>query len=571
VSNQKCKFGVNCNGHPGKKPQNVCHFTHPPLQRFNSSRFNSSQLNCKFGVECKGHPDKNPKRVCNFTHPPLPATYLQSTIARNQRIIMNDINSVMASSNDEILKKCLDIGNSEELQFSVFATSIKLFTTIDQINDVLIKLPIPSHVKKTQKNDFTPYNIAAFKKQCDNDVFDAIINVIHEKGYSIVDKNDRGESALDSVFENKKLSEEECNFRYMVIANIHDCQVINLIHRVFNGVISNTKDWGNYTDYMRHALCINHKLVIKTIAEKLIKRTIPANCSEQDKNASILCDFIIQCFSGADSCFKDMITTDKTLKLFFELNNKQIPTANELLHSLINKAKKIALNSTSEYETFEQECFGFLIGAFAGSNVIVDVYEQFVVDCLGPTDEFINIESEIRAKMAIRAVIHANIKTLKITNAFKTLPYINGHITTKVNLLFNNQTKLQSASHAKNRSITRPLTNSINVDKITFFNGLTAKNADDVIEDSIEKLSIALDQYKNQRVVIIKQLISCLIENGNNYIINIMKNIVTMMQTHIKSNEIKQHTAYFENTFIPDIQDDAPYAPKVWGKILECL
>ena len=575
VSIQKCKFGANCNNHPGKNSQNVCKFSHPPLQHNTFQKSNNS-FKCKFGADCNGHPDRNPKKVCNFTHPPIQSNNTKSTNYVNQRFITNNLKSVMSLNNDMILEKCLELGKSEEAQFAVFATAIKLFTTIDQIKDILMNLPVPAHVKKTNKNDYTPYNIAAFKKDCSNEVFESIINIIHQKGYSIVDKNDQGESALEAIFENTNLSIEECNFRYMTIANIHDCQIINLIHRVFNGVLSNTKDWRIYIDYMRHALCINHELVIKIIAEKLIKRTIPANCSEQDKNASILTDFIIQCFSGANSCFKNMDTSDKTLKLFFELNNKQIPGSNELLHSLIIKAKEYALNSESEYETFEQECFGFLIGAFAGSNIIVDVYEQFVIDCLKPSEEFMNISSEIRAKMAIRAVVHANIKTQIITDAFQTLSYINGHITTKINLLFNIQPKInntvKSSSFATNSKVII-LAKTDDIDKIKFFNGLTVKNADDIIEDSIEKLSIVLDKYKQQkqREAVIKQLISCLIENGNNYIINIMKNIISMLHTHIKSTEIKQHTAYFENTFIPDICDDAPYAPKVWNKILECL
>lgn len=531
----------------------------------NASNANNKPRNCKNGADCYGHPERNPAKVCSFVHPPL-----NQRTAHVQHDFKNKLNYASNKGNQVLLSKCIELGDGDEdKQMQVFVSVIKLITRVDQVSDVLEVLPIPSHIKKSKRKGYTPYNILAFKRECSHEVFTAITNVVHSKGYSIIEKNDAGETALSAVFENKALSKEDMLFRYMTIAQISDFQIINTVHKIFNGVIGNQKNWGNNIDYIRHALCINYELVLELIAEKLIKRTVPADCIEKDKNAPVIAEFIVKCFSGSESSFKNTMTTDNTLKLFFELNEKKVPSGNELLQMLVIRAKKIALESETEYKLLEYECFGFVIGILSSYGPVLGMYERFAIDCLTPTAEYSSIPIETRVKMVIRAVAHANVKMQKIVNALLALPKINGHLTVKINMLiYGKQNKLPVEISQKNAN--QVATQNQEINKMKFFVNLKNGTIEEIVNENVSKLEYAYDLCNGNgngdatKDEIIRKFLECLLENANKNIVDKFSIVNDVIAQHIGKNDIQKHFAYFENDFIPDIMDDAPYAQKVW-------
>lgn len=574
----KCKFGVDCKNHPERNTDRKCEFAHPPLPRVTqpfqvspsskSSTWSQSAQQCKYGVNCKNHPERNNATICRFSHPPLS----EDVHNKNQKVVMAKIGAVFKDKHsEEIVTECLKIGNSEDQQMVVFITLIKLITTLEQVRDILAKLPTPSHVKKTQKAGYTPYNILAFKRVCDHQVFSAIANLIHERGFSVAEKNDEGESALDAVLANTSITEEERNFRYMVIANVHDSQIKKLLNKVFTGIIadSDNKEYMNYVDYVRHALCINSKLALDIIAKFIITRSIPADCNEKDKNASDFIDFISLCFTGAVFSFK-RVSSSKTFNLFFKLNTNKVPTENQLFTQLIESGKEYALTSTHEYKDIELEAFGFLIGIIASKNILTDTYKQLVLDFLKPEATFSNIEPKIRAKMAIRAVVHGDIKTSEITTAFREFPEVDGKISTSIKLLLGEIRPNRKIAITQTKPVSELKEYIIKIEDIRFFKGLNSKNVDVVITTTIKDLDTTLIQHSTQRSEVVKQLISCLLENSNTCVVERVANIMSLIKAYVSFEEIKLQSVYFEE-LLADISDDCPLAPKVWEGIVECL
>src|SRR5205085_8065516 len=114
--------------------------------------------------------------------------------------------------NAAMLSKCIEMGKDDQTkQMLVFITVIKLINKVDQVDDVLKKIPIPTRVKKAQKNSYTPYSILAWKESCSHEIFETIANFLHEKGYSIFEKNTETppEHAFLSLMNYKKLSRDE--------------------------------------------------------------------------------------------------------------------------------------------------------------------------------------------------------------------------------------------------------------------------------------------------------------------------------------------------------------------------
>ena len=539
------------------------------------------------------------------------------------------IKEILEQNGLDLVNRCITLGgNDEEKQIAVLRSFVK--HSQEQHECFYDSIPIPTHLKKFKKDDL--FNTVCYKKNCSHEHFEFVLNFLHAHGYSIFAKNGRGETPFQACLANGNLSLEEKNYRFMKIAStLPQTEITKIINAIFNTVgLENDIKRKKWIERLQFAIAIDHKSTMEICATVLLTKMLAYK-----NNKSMISQFIdllVQSLSGCESGFRNVQCVDKSLELFFNLNTEEIPTSNELIMNLINFAMKSAFNSQSEYKDFDLEGLGILIGGFADANLLLDMYQNFILNCLAtnPISSFAEISNEIRMKMAIRATQIGNKMTPEIICAFTEAPYISGFISATIANIFdahgikpqqkNKQVNIQQTkifdqkfvqySECQSKKITiheikiqqitttsNQIQNDVKTQKIIssnnqiskdikpvgqfdtnsikFFESLNSpyieQDIDDVLEDTLDDLNKYFDKYPTQKHEIVNRVIIGILKNVKPKTIKLVKIIMSKILSVVSKNEIEKQKEFIEKDILPDIVLDLPCANQTWKEILNCL
>jgi hypothetical protein len=301
-----------------------------------------------------------------------------------------------------------------------------------------------------------------------------------------------------------------------------------------------------------------------------LNRKIPTSCKDEDKLIEKFIDLITKTFSGSENGFKEHQCKDESLAVFFEMNDTTLPTSDELIHKFIETAIEMALLSTSEYAHLELEALGILIGAFANGNFVLDLYDEFILNCLTETNsKFASLSKETQIKMAIRAVVHSKRMTSEFARAFIEFTPINGFITSTIDTLIqkngvNKSTILVQIQQKKNDE-------QFDVKTVKLFGSLNDRWFDeDAIEDLVWDLEKLLTEHPECRKQIINYAISSLLEKVTPKTLKFVGPIMKEILTKIKPSEITEQITCFE-LLVEELKFDLPKVNDTWIAILQTL
>ena len=356
-------------------------------------------------------------------------------------VLCETLSKCTHSSNDEC--ECVG-GVDKAVHMEIFNGLFKVIMTLVHVG-ILYLLDFPTHMKKSKRYGFNLYNTAAWRSiETPREIFVALVKFVQDKGLSIYERNDftkdkkkssnigdkkLGETALESVLLNTKLSEEELNFRYMTIASVPSDHVTKIMNSIMNK-IGKDKDNNELLWRARHALCIDHATVIEVLSKAVLMGKNPEACVN-------LISFILTIFPGADSQFKNLKCGEPSLALFFKLNVKPLPTAVVLLDMFFEKTRIMAFEDASENKDLSQLSFAVMFGCLAARNLFVPKYVSFVMSCLNqaPVGSLEQIDARQRVMMAIKTVTHAKKINPDISAAFTAFPKIDGFISQAIETL----------------------------------------------------------------------------------------------------------------------------------------
>ena len=589
---------------------------------------------CKFSIEKKKGDDKSP---FDFFYN---NTFIEKEERQYRILKVSEVNNyeiddpviavILECDFDTIVMNLNKFGNNDEAkQMGIFISLIKLVEKPEQL-PIFKEIKIPRHVKNSETKLYTPWHIFAHKESCDSCVISEIAKIIHHNDYSIFDINKHKETALQSVFTKKETSDEEKKFRFKLISEISDKQISKICKSILN------KGCDGNIERLKFAICRNYDIALFSMAHNIITtKSFTKKLLEIDSRISQKVNLIVEAFSGSDTSFKNQKFNDSSLCTFFEENENKLPASNELIYELVRVAETITFTDESENKCFNLQSLGSLIGSLANSNFALDLYNNFIFNCLTlkPTDYFADINDEERIKMAIRAVYHAKKMTTEMIIAFREFPKISGSITFAIDtLLSENKEKLIETTktkqfvikveetsktiisdkttqeksrkvcieiretsktgqqnfpakliihektekqtppiNEKNEKQTQSANGKIDVDKLIFFNSLTTSHFDDVIDDLVVDFEKILLENPNQRQDIINKAIYCLLNKITPKIFKHTGDIMKQILTVINPHEILSQENYFNEEIMPDVVMDFPLAKNTWVEILKIL
>ena len=452
-------------------------------------------------------------------------------------------------------------------RFTIFESLIRESLVYNNCLDILNELAEQKYlskvIHKSETNQYSLYNIAAFLKSCDSLTFKKIIAVIHNCIQNIFEQNDKGENALLSVLsEDNPLSNPEKYFRYMTIAIINDDQISKLIFSCFNKINTNTTIDKITIDRLRFALCLNTKHTISTIAKIIIIRKCPETCITHDMYIDQYIKTILEVFNSVDSKnYQNRIVTDKSLEVFFKLNKNRVFQFNDLVKFLWKELCSVAQTSDKEFTIYNLHTLSTAIGALANYNVLLYEYRYFILSCL-KTDNIIGHKEE-KPKLAIRAVIHGKKTSDEIIKAFNDYPHKDGFISNAIIRISNNKDDIYINNHSQKQK--NNTTQTINCNLINFFEGILECQIDDVIEDTVYILEKHIQSFPQKKSEIVQRLMFCFLETIKVPNFGNIPTIISKLLTCITKQDILQNMKYIEMNIIPSV--DNPDSFEAWKEV----
>lgn len=482
------------------------------------------------------------------------------------------------------------------------------------LQDFIINNKFPKHTKQTKRSAYNLYNAVAWIDSCVSDEnLTNVVKLIHNQGYDIFSNNDKGENALQSVLANNNLGDKQL-FRYMEITKIVPDQVIKIVNSICNKITEEDHDQ-IWSDRLRFVLVVNPEIALRKFAANLITRKIPNACSKKDNSVGRYIKLLLESLSGVENGYRNIVSKDSSLAMFFKKHNYQSSTRNELLTIFWEEAQNYAFGYSTEGGADKQhenvsldlEALSILIGEVASCGYLVDFYENFISNCLNDTQDvkFQKIDMETKTKMAIRAVAQCGIyssntlSSLQSTKKkFKSATYYDCQLSIVIEA--SRTAGTSKTSETSRTSIITPtlktttntqLTNPYNSDNDSmsddpnelnggnfkksdtfdedhvFFSNIKSSNYDSVIDKAVKEILLLLKNFPKQRELIIQRILISLIEQIPKHL-NDKANDVIAKLTFIEKQEFTSQKNYIDD-IIDDVTIDVPNAPSVWKNIVQ--
>lgn len=422
---------------------------------------------------------------------------------------------------------------------------------------------LPKITQKTKETRYSLYNIAAYIKSCDAEIFKELIEIISLFGYNIFEQNNKGENAFMAIMaDNNTMSIQEKQFRYMVMAQISPKQIKRLVVSCFNKLNSENKIT---MDRLRYALCINPQQFIKVIAGLIISKKCPDSCIIHDMNIYQYVKMIIETFKNCDAdIYNNVPVSDKSLELFFKCNRNRLMKANDLFKLLWSTLCTIATNpDNNENKIFNIQSLAIAIGGFAQYGVMLEQCRIFILECLKTENSKFDIPHEERPKIVIRTLIHARRISPEIITALRKFPIDDGFTKMTIERLANPKDSIYTVKIKANQN----RISNLNVESLIFFEGIAQNNIDEVLDDTIYILEKTLKEYPDNKKEIIGRLMYCLFNEINEP--RNVRIIISFLMKGIDKNDILKNKTYIEADIIPSI--DRQNCDIIWKEVIGCL
>ena len=174
------------------------------------------------------------------------------------------------------------------------------------------------------------------------------------------------------------------------------------------------------------------------------------------------------------------------------------------------------------------------------------------------------LDSELRGKMAIRAIIQSRIITAEIRDAIVSFQKPNNFIKFTLEEVIKNIKVLD-----ENKNEQEEIRQDLDVDEVDFFSSINKTTIEIVFDDSAEHLKLLMEKHPGKQQQLIVRYILNFLENcsaiDDKFMNDSIKNIqfeLTKYNVTIKDNQEEI------NELMDDIKIDSPKAPKYWKEII---
>jgi len=444
-----------------------------------------------------------------------------------------------------------------------------------QFLDILkeLKPHFPGRVKHTGSYQYNPFHkINWLSETTDPKIISELYEIIHDVGYDVFMKNKQNEDAFLSLLKKFKLNQEDPNyiFRYNQLVKFSKNEINKMVTSIFNKIENINPEM---VENVHVLLLQDYHTVLKRMAGAMVLRKIPSQCNAFDPMFYKYVEGILKILSGAKNSFTDLAPAifcdDKkeipTFDLFFKQNESVLPDTTQLIKLLWEYVTETALESAGEYKNLNLEALGIVVGGFVETNRLYDQYKDFVLQCLNqnPTGLYANIDSEIRFRMAVRAIIQSKQeigKTLSqdILLSLKAFPYP----TTYYKVIIEEFLGSPPTTHSIQAKST--------IQKIGYFGDLDKDNIDETVEYALEKFTEQVNSHPGHKSIIVQNFVASLLENMMpKYTIDQLKQISKYL-VNIKKEMLREQDI-IERNVITDLKPDIPYCDKVWKDLIKIM
>lgn len=487
-------------------------------------------------------------------------------------------NWLIEHRDDLTVEICIEQWKTQQDMISLINELIDMTPSNPQFLNILrdLKPYFPGRVKHEGGYKYNPlHKINWLPETTDPKVIGELYQIIHDVGYDVFMKNRQNEDAFLSLFKKFNQNKEDPNyiFRYNQLAKFSEKEINKIVTSIFNKIENISPEM---IEIFHVLLLQDYHTVLRRMADAMTLRKIPSQCNVFDTLFLKYIEGISKILSGATNNFADLQPvvfcdikkTIPTFELFFKQNEIVLPDTTQLVKLLWDYAIEVAVQSTGEYKNLNYEALGIIIGGFAETNRLYDQYKEFVLHCLDqdPNGVLSNINSEIRLRMALRAVVQSKqtkeevMKTMPkdILQALSIIPYPSTYYKVIIRELLGLSYPIHIAP-----------TKSI-MQKISYFGDLDRDNIDDTVEYAMEQITEQMTMHPSEKNTLVQNFITSFLENMMpKYSIDEMKKIGQHLVT-IK-NEIFREKEYIEKNVIIDLKPDIPYCDKVWKDLIKVL
>ena len=117
-----------------------------------------------------------------------------------EKNIKDYIEKINLYDTKEAIRICKELCTSDDTIMSVTIALVKLIKTPEQVM-ILDEMDKTRHLRKSAKLCESPFNYLIWRRDdISNELFQAIADALHKKGFTIEHESDRGEAPLDSLF-----------------------------------------------------------------------------------------------------------------------------------------------------------------------------------------------------------------------------------------------------------------------------------------------------------------------------------------------------------------------------------
>ncbi|ARF11518.1 hypothetical protein Klosneuvirus_1_375 [Klosneuvirus KNV1] len=476
---------------------------------------------------------------------------------------------------DLTVELCLEKWTQQQDMMTLINELIDMTSTNPQFLDILkeLKPHFPGRVKHTGGFQYNPFHkINWLSETTDPIIISELYNIIHDVGYDVFMKNKQNEDAFLSLLKKFKLNREDPNyiFRYNQLVKFSKNEINKMITSIFNKIENINPEM---IENVHVLLLQDYHAVLKRMADAMVLRKIPSQCNAFDPMFFKYVEGILKILSGAKNSFTDLAPaiycdqekTIPTFDLFFKQNESVLPDITQLVKLLWEYVTETALQSTGEYKNLNLEALGIVIGGFVETNRLYDQYKDFVLQCLNqnPVGLYANINSEIRLRMALRAIIQSKQEIGKalpqdILYSLKAFPYP----ATYYQVIIEEFLGPHHSTHAVQvKSI---------IPKIGYFGDLDKDNIDETVEYALEKFTEQMKSHPSHKSTIIQNFVASLLENMMpKYTMDQLKQISKYL-VNIKK-ELLCEKVIIERNVITDLKPDIPYCDKVWKDLIKVM
>ncbi len=425
--------------------------------------------------------------------------------------------------------------NDEEKKFYVITQLIDNIYNDNNIISVLEEMAANKLISKRQNKDLNRYGYfhkaAYIKSGCDLKIFERLVKLLYSCDFNpfttndIIDEGENHETALMGLFQsNNKLLDKERTERYRIFLYNMPLGIMPKILQSYLNKISfkdkemkDVKYLNNVIDITRFFLCMNPEQTMNALANFVLINEYKDEDLKIGTWCSLISDkvnFILKILSGSDDNYGRTRIFDKSVEVFFQLQEKKCFNMDTLLDIFYRKAQSIIINTVNHNKKRNNISFVRMMGSFCSNG-------KFITECNIQINNFFedsNIDDIIHMICHIGYATEA-IKEdlLHATTNIRHITAIDGIFATVRDTKYNFKQVKITSDHLnvyEYKKLTDEYYDTVkSLENIKYHKIQTVDLGDSVWRCFIKQIENANDNFPNEKQLIMRQIVTTLLEH----------------------------------------------------------